>query len=231
MSTSFCDAKGREKPAEVEVARFGSRAWRAARHSTRRPDAPSDRAIDASIAGRASLEAPRGQRRRGAETNAGRRLSRTSRRCRQFVKRQAGRKRAAGNALDSAVTPAAARAEVEASSQPMVREGWRLDSSRRSGEVRARVRLRTQFEINSRKDLRKLKLCPFARRSGFSRTGKSRGKRAVERCDWSSCFQRAIMIMSRIKLTLKRRLVYLLIKLKRRLRPFSRVKATENGAR
>ena len=58
-----------------------------------------------------------------------------------IVKRGAGRKRAAGNALDSAVTPAAARAEVEASSQPMVREGWRLDSSRRSGEVRARVRM------------------------------------------------------------------------------------------
>ena len=142
MSTSFCDAKGREKPAEVEVARFGSRAWRAARHSTRRPDAPSDRAIDASIAGRASLEAPRGQRRRGAETNAGRRLSRTSRRCRQFVKRQAGRKRAAGNVLVALVMPERdRRAVMEASSHPMMREGGRVDSSRWRGQVCARVRM------------------------------------------------------------------------------------------
>ena len=57
-------------------------------------------------------------------------------------KRGAGRKRAAGNVPVALVMPErASRAALEASSHPMVREGWRVDSSRRRGQVRARVRM------------------------------------------------------------------------------------------
>lgn len=57
-------------------------------------------------------------------------------------KRGAGRKRAAGYVPVSVVMPErASRAALEASSHPMVREGWRVDSSRRRGQVRARVRM------------------------------------------------------------------------------------------
>ena len=57
-------------------------------------------------------------------------------------KRGAGRKRAAGNVPVALVMPErACRAALEASSHPMVREGGRVDSSRRRGQVRARVRM------------------------------------------------------------------------------------------
>ena len=61
-TASFYDAKGRaerKSRRRATVQGFGSRACRAMRPPTRRPGAPRDRAIDQSIAGRASLEASR----------------------------------------------------------------------------------------------------------------------------------------------------------------------------
>ena len=136
--TSFCDAKGRENPAGVALARFGSRAWRAARPPTRRPGAPRDRAIDDSIAVRTSIEASRGERRRPPRPPPGGDCLGHA----EASKRGAGRKRAAGNVLVSLVMPEIPRrAVMEASSHPMMREGWRVYSSRWRGQVCARVRM------------------------------------------------------------------------------------------
>ena len=52
-------AQSEKAAACATVQGFGSRACRAMRPPTRRPGAPRDRAIDQSIAGRASLEASR----------------------------------------------------------------------------------------------------------------------------------------------------------------------------